>query len=31
MVFVKKLTFLQLLFLCNMGREKIVGEVLERK
>ena len=26
MVFFKKLTFLQLLFLCNMDREKVIGE-----
>ena len=31
MVFFKKLTFLQLLFLCNMDREKVIGEGLERK
>ena len=29
--FFKKLTFLQLLFLCNMDREKVIGEGLERK
>lgn len=27
----KKLTFFQLLFLCNMDREKLIGQVLERK
>ena len=31
MIFVKKLTILQLLFLCKMDREKVFGEVLERK
>ena len=31
MVFLKKLTFLQLLFLCKMDREKVIGEGLERK
>ena len=31
MVFVKKMTFFQVLFLCNMDRKKIIGEVVKRK
>ena len=31
MVFVKKLTFLELLFLCRMNREKVHEEVLKIK